>query len=340
MPDLAEKRILIPSELPSLSSVAIASGREIHTFGGETMGTTWSVKTSLPPETSLAPIQSLIIQTLDTVVQKMSPWEPQSDLRRHQRAAIGDWVPFSPESFEVLTRSLEIAKLTNGIYDPTIAFAIDLLGFGPSPYQPHHPTSQPVRTALANCDYRQLQLDPSTRRVLQTGGIAIDLCSIAKGYAVDLIAERLEALDISNYFIEIGGEARGSGCKPNAEPWWCSIARPPNSETALPETLCAVCDLSIATSGNYLCYHIIDGAPIGHLVSPIKTESLEQELLSVSTFTDTCMNADAFASALYLMGAKNGLAFANHNNLAALFRLKTPTGYSEIESTQLAQLLS
>lgn len=300
------------------------------------MGTEWLAKIVTPPSNASL-IEKRIIHSLNTVVGQMSPWEPQSDLRKFQATPAGDWMTFEKECFTVLKRSIDIAAQTAGIYDPTIATAVDLLGFGPSDGQDNARDSDIVRSALKRCDYRQIALEPQTRKVRQPGDMAIDLCSIAKGYAVDLIASNLEALEITDYFIEIGGEARGSGCKPDGEPWWCSLALPPETEGSdLPETLCAACGVCIATSGNYLRYRVKDGQITGHLVSPVDTPTSEQRLLSVSVFANNCMDADAFASALYLMGPKDGPAFANRQNIAALFRVAQGNRFFEIESQSIA----
>ncbi|MCH6256496.1 FAD:protein FMN transferase [Puniceicoccaceae bacterium K14] len=333
------RRILIPPTLKSLRRESISPDRQVHSFSGDTMGTRWLVKVSLTSETKSDGLKDLIIKSLNTVIQQMSPWEPESDLSFFRNATPGTWVTFAPESFSVLSRSLEIAQLTQGIYDPTIAQAVDLLGFGPSEIEVLSTESIPVRAALDKCDYRQLQLNSTTQQVLQPGNFAIDLCSIAKGYTVDLIAATFKQSNITDYYIEIGGEARGSGCKPNGEPWWCSIAQPPGSQTQLPETLCAACDISIATSGNYVLYHNINGKIIGHLLVPHSlTQQNEVELLSVSTFCDNCMDADAFASALFLMGIQRGLAFANQHDIAAIFRCKKDQAFIELESEMLKEL--
>lgn len=316
----AEARILIPPDISSARSGAFRRDWETAGFGGATMGTTWSVKASLPPSIDPSHIEAGITEVLDTVIQQMSPWESDSDLQRFQKAPEGQWVTFRPEAFRVLQRAVEIAAQTESCYDPTYAQAINLLGFGPSPYFGNSYSSPEVLEALAESGYKRLVLDPPTRRVRQPGSLGIDLCSIAKGYAVDLVAESLKSQGIDNFFVEIGGEARGLGCKPNGEPWLIALDRPAglSESLKLATTQVALCGISIATSGNYLRYHLVDGQPIGHLVSHSQDDQLNQ-LKSVSILSSCCMDADAYATALYLMGTEEGLAFAAQHDLAAIF---------------------
>lgn len=316
-----EARFLIPADIRSAREGAFQPDWQVSSFAGETMGTTWSAKIAHPASGLDNSPPELITQNLDTVIQQMSPWESDSDLRRFQDADAGEWVPFRSHAFRVLQRALEIAAETDGCYDPTFAEAIDLLGFGPSRYSGYTYQSPEVSALFHKTGYAKIELDPQSSTVRQPGGIGLDLCSIAKGYAVDLVANTLEGAGIRNYYFEIGGEARGLGCKPSGEPWLISLERPRwfAENTNIPPTQIALCGIAAATSGNYVRYQIVDGQPIGHIVNPRQRRDSSSILYSVSVFSDTCIDADAYATALFLLGPDDGLALAEKKNLAALF---------------------
>ncbi len=339
---LAETKILIPPDLNSARCGAFKPNCEVTGFGGETMGTEWNVRVSSSPDQDLSSLQKEVNQNLDTVVQQMSPWETDSDLSRFQNAAPRTWVPFRKEAFEVLSRSLEIAAQTEGAYDPTFARAIDLLVFGPGQCKGYSYDSIDVRSAIENAGFLKIELDSDRRAVRQPGNLGLDLCSIAKGYAVDLVSNSIERYGIANYLVNIGGEMRGLGCKPDGKPWLIEIEQPDagilrpmgyQTNPALPisPTRIALCGIALATSGDYRNYRIVEGNKIGHLVTahPVSDGST---LLSATVLSRTCTDADALASALFLMGEIKGREFADRHGIAAQFLCASASGFHETTS--------
>ncbi|MDQ8179641.1 FAD:protein FMN transferase [Pelagicoccus sp. SDUM812005] len=319
MSQATETLVFIPEDISSARSGAFRADWQMRSLAGETMGTHWSAKFSSPEQLDLQAIELSITQNLDTVISQMSPWETDSDLRRYQKAASGSWCAFRPEAFHVLERALSIAQETDGAYDPTFATAVDLLGFGPSPHSGYSYASPEVQQAFAQAGYQKAALSAETNSLFQPGNLRVDLCSIAKGFAVDLVCQRLRELGLENYLFEIGGEAKGLGCKPDGLPWLYEIEPPPNAKASLSKAQVALCGLAVATSGNYLRYEQRHGQTVAHIVSP-RCQDGDDKLLSVSIFHDSCMEADAYATALFLLGAEAGLAFADKRNLAALFQ--------------------
>ncbi len=306
------------------------------------MGTHWLARVVAPPSVAPLDLERTIIAALDCVVGCMSPWESPSDLARFRAAAPNTWVRISAETYRVLDRALCLADLTAGLYQPAIGRLADVLGFGPS-----EPTlavgldSPAAHAARAVADHASLRLDPIASAVFQPGGFVLDLCSIAKGYAVDLIVERLAAIGVEACFVEIGGEARGMGCRPDGKPWWCLVAPPRAVGHGLPTTVVAACDLAVATSGNTLRRRLLpDGLELGHILAPRGDAPLDPTLESVTVLAPDCMDADAYATALYLLGIEAGLAFARRHDLAALFVEKTVEGlWREHMSPRLADYL-
>lgn len=328
-PSTVHRRVLVPTALPpGLNLGGGAPARPVWTLSGATMGTSWQARiVARPGDGATRPetLHPLIDDALGLVVRLMSPWEPASDLARFATAAPGTWVPLAPETAKVLQCALNVATLTAGAYDPTLGAVIDLLGFGPTDPTRRLPPSAPeVRAARAAAGFAKVRFDPSRPAVQQPGGVRLDLCSIAKGYAVDLVSDRLHAAGWTNHFIEIGGEARGRGCKPDGQPWWCGLELPASS----PPTVAALCDLAAATSGERHRRHANGDGFVGHIVRPETGNdpaAPASAIESVTVLASNCMEADAWATALYLLGADAGLALAIERGLAALWTGVGPT---------------
>jgi thiamine biosynthesis lipoprotein len=300
--------------LPPMTRARRPAGAIVHTLSGQTMGTTWCVKLAAPA-LDRASLDRAIRRILDEVVGQMSPWEAQSDLNRFNAAAPGSWTSIPPAFNAVLACALEIAEATDGAFDPTLGALVDLWGFGPAPRAWPVPPAPFVEVVRACSGWRRLRLDDG--RLLQPGGLKLDLCGIAKGYAVDRVAEALEAAGIASFLIEIGGELRGAGLKPDGEPWWVELEAPPEA-TSNVRTLLAACDMAVATSGGYRRFFEADGRRFSHTLDPRSGTPVNDGVLSVSAVHPSCMQADALATALTVLGPEAALTFCDRHAIAAL----------------------
>lgn len=274
---------------------------------GETMGTSWSVRAvEAPPET-----RSEVEAALARIVAQMSHWDPGSNLSRFNRAEPGRWQPLPPAFAQVLATSLAIAEASGGAFDPATGILADLWGFGPAGPQPF-PSDAAVAEALARSGHRHIEQD--ARRARRTAPAALDFSGIAKGYAVDAVAERLRGLGLVDFLIEIGGELRGEGIKPDGQPWWVECEAVPGI-SALPLRI-ALHGLSIATSGDYRRGFEADGRRYAHTIDPRTGRPLDNGVASVSVLHASCMHADAWATALGVLGP-SGMALAERQGLAA-----------------------
>jgi len=374
-----QRRVLLPTELPPSLELGGGHGfRPVHTLTGATMGTYWRARLVERPTAhsdDAAQANTILTKTFDEVVARMSPWESESDLARFARTPLGEWLTLSPETAHVLARALEVAELTGGTYSPALGEVTELLGFGPGDPATRHSIDSPqVRAARKRADYRLLEFDAARGAVRQRSDnsrspstpLHIDLCSIAKGYAVDLASERLHAAGWQHHFIEIGGEARGRGCKPDGQPWWCYLETPSattdsqeSAQSEVPSSVAGLCELAVATSGN-AHHHFEDtasGKLVGHILRPDDFEpkiaangdrkhsganAAPHSLHSVTVFAATCMKADAWATALYALGPQRGLPLAEAQQLAArwLYLKQEPNRtLHEIATTQFQRLV-
>ena len=311
----------------------------IWTVGGETMGTTWSAKVIPPPGADRAVIEAEIRRELDIVVGLFSPWEPTSEISGFNAAPPGP-VAMSPEFWTVLDAALDMADDTNGAVDPTLGALVDLWGFGPPGLRPADaplPSEDAVEAARAVSGWQALRLDRDARKAVQPGGMQLDFSGIAKGHAVDRVSERLSALGATSHLIEIGGELRGRGVKPDGQPWWVEIEQPPHS--ASPRTLMAMIDIAMATSGDYRRAFVYDGRRYSHTLEGATGRPVANALASVTVVHPSTMKADAYATALTVMGPFDGPEFAEAFGLAALFVERTPRGPVERMTPLFAAML-
>lgn len=316
--DLAP-RVLVPL---ALRGEPPAWGQVVHALQGRSMGTTWSVRFAGPGSLRLDAIEAVITAALDDVIAQMSHWEPGSALSRFNAAPAGH-VQALPAGFAtVMDAALRVAAASDGAYDPAAGELVALWGFGPAGLRPRH--DEPGFTlpgdadiAAARRDWRGLAWDAATRRLTQPGGVRLDLSAIAKGHAVDRVADVLTDCGLPDHLVDIGGELRGAGLKPDGQPWWVDL-EPPAPDCGLAPTRLALHGLAVATSGDYRKHFTgTDGRRLPHTLDPRSGRPIAHGMASVSVVHDSAMWADAWSTALTVLGPEAGLALATEQGLAA-----------------------
>lgn len=297
----------------------------VRRLSGATMGTGWSLSFAAPDSVENSRVVAALEEIFALVIEEMSGWEPGSHLSRFNRADAG-WRELPEEFFRVLTRALEIAALTSGAYNPALAARMDMLGFGPA-----------LDHQLGSAGWREIEIDIPNRRAFQPGGVALDLSSIAKGHAVDLCAAGLRGLGIPSFLMEIGGEFVGEGVKPDAQPWWVELElsdiSPAPGEPR--HTDVALVGLAIATSGDFVRRR----EDVSHLLDGRTGTPLHGELSGVSVIHPSAMEADGWATALFALGAEQGMAAADAQGLAAIFATRTVDGARSALSAKAREML-
>lgn len=311
----------------------------IWALDGLTMGTTWSARVIAPPATDKAAVHAAIQADLDAVVAVFSPWEFNSEISRFNGAPAGVW-GLSSEFWALLNAAMDIADDTNGAVDPTLGALVDLWGFGPPgprSVEAPLPSDDEIEAALAVSGWQSLRLNPLAQAAVQKGGMKLDFSGIAKGHAVDRICERLITLGCTSHLVEVGGELRGSGVKPDGEPWWVEIEQPPASPA--PRTLMAMIDVAMATSGDYRRVFSHEGRRYPHTLDGRTGRPVDNGLASVTVVHPSAMKADAYATALTVMGPREGVEFATAFGLAAHFVERAPGGPVEHMTPLFAAML-
>jgi len=289
----------------STDTVAADAPRR-HVLNGTTMGTRYSA--------------------VDAVDRQMSNWKSDSDLSRLNRAAVGEWVEVPSEMFEVLKMALHIGKLSGGAFDIGVGDAVNAWGFGPGGRQATDAT--PVSGSRPGTG-EVLELDAAGSRVRKHVPATLDLCGIAKGFGVDEMARCLDRFGITSYLVGIDGEMRARGEKPGREPWSVAVERPDRQNRDILGVM-TLENGAIATSGDYRHFAEVNGETVSHTIDPSKGRPVTSPVASVTVLARTCMEADALATALMVLGEKKGVAFALSRQLDALFVLRKDGKLSEI----------
>lgn len=324
-------RVLVPDHIEGAAPLL---GARLQRLRGESMGTTWQVLWADADRDGArqAAVRVAIEAELDLVVGQMSTWLPTSDLARFNAAPAGARLPL-PEAFaEVLAAALWLADTSSGAFNPASGALVNLWGFGPAPRYTDpgfaSPSADAVRAAMPATDWRALRFDAAAREATQPGGLRLDLSAIAKGHAVDRVARRLRAMGVAHALVELGGELRGQGLRPDGMPWWVDLETPPvRAGQAVPRaTRVALHSLSVATSGDYRRVYLVDGQRLPHSIDPRSGRPVAHGLASVSVLHADCLWADAWSTALTVAGREQGLALAEAHGIAALFLQREADG--------------
>lgn len=338
------RRVLLPHHI---SEDPAPAGGAIRDYAGRSMGTSWSVRLVAAPGDALPELQQGLQRQLDAVVAEMSHWEADSDLGRFNRARAGGWQVLPPAFFDVLSYAMGVARDSAGAYDPCAGTLVNLWGFGPHGRfdQPDFaaPSARRIADARAQLAAQPVVLEQGTRRALQPGGVQLDLSAVAKGYGVDRLAYYLKTQGVRDYLVEVGGELRGAGVKPDGQPWWVALEQVSDVApgAAQPEELwLALHGLAVATSGDYRRYFELDGRRYSHTIDPRSGMPIANDLASVTVVHAQCMAADAWSTALTVLGREQGLRLAERQGLAARFVVRDADGgFTEHMSTHLRGML-
>lgn len=299
------------------------------------MGTGWSVR-AVASQPALDTLRPEIEALFAAIIAEMSNWDPQSAIRRFNAAPPGSWHVLPPAFLEVFTAALDVARDSGGAFDPTVGALVDRWGFGPAGQVRSVPTNEEVGL-LRGAGWQEIKLDLAAQRVFQPG-VVLDFSGIAKGFAVDRLAGLLKARGIRSFLAEIGGELVGEGIKPDGQPWWVDLEAPPGS--TLPPIRAALHGLAVATSGDYRRFVERDGRRLAHTIDPRTGAPLDNGVGSVTVLHQSCMLADAYATALTVLGPDDGRRFADARGLACHIVVRTETGFCEHISAAFASMLA
>jgi len=299
---------------------------------GQAMGTSFSVVYFTEGVHSEKVIHEKINQAIALVNNQMSTYKNDSNLSIFNQKPEGSCYRFPVDTYRVIEMAQSISALTDGAFDVTVGPLVNLWGFGPQ-YKPEiEPSDEQIQNLKSTkVGYQNLELKDDNI-VCKSKDIYVDLSAIAKGYAVDLVAEALDQLSISSYLVEIGGELKAKGLKLNQEVWRIAVENPNSEQQRSVHKVLELNNTGIATSGDYRNYYEIDGKRVSHTINPETGKPIEHNLASISVLHDSVAYADALATAFNVMGPDKALALADKEQLAVYMLLKNDQGF-EVKST-------
>lgn len=311
---------------------------EIVGHHGLTMGTSFTVKWVSSDAEADKTLPAQINQLLVDINNSMSTYQPNSELTRINQLEAGARVTLSPDLANVLSRALEISQSSSGAFDVTVGPLVNLWGFGPDGRIVKAPSAAQITALKPRIGFDKVKLSEDGSELIKDGDIYIDLSAIAKGYGVDKLAELLENAGINSYLVEIGGELRAKGLKPDGNNWKIAIEAPIVGEREI-QRIIAVKDVGIASSGDYRNYFEENGVRFSHTINPATAMPISHKLASVTVLAPDCASADALATAMMVLGPQAAEQYAIEQGVEALLIVKTATGFREIMTPGFSDFL-
>jgi len=302
------------------------------------MGTTYNVKFVSVDGVNRMKLKQQIEQSLIDINLLMSTYIQDSELSRFNQWNSIKPFPMSAKTLKVLNEAKRLSDMSEGLLDVTVGPLVNLWGFGPKSQPVKVPTEALINMTRQLVGIDKLTIGPSSVSKAEPA-LYVDLSTIAKGYAVDQLAELLDTHEITNYLVEIGGEMRLSGVKASGTPWKIAIEKPETEQRSV-QKIISIGTNAVATSGDYRNYYETDGVRYSHLINPNTGYPISHNLVSVTVIHPSSMTADGLATALNIMGKEKALALAETFNIAVLLITKEKDGFTEYTSTKFEQLVT
>lgn len=314
--------------MPKMSSEPGAPPQR-STLHGPTMGTRWSATVDADPSVDLAALHQDLAAAVAQVDAQMSPWKPDSDLMRLNHAPVGEWVDLPAAMLDVLDAALEVQGLSAGAFDPCAGALVNAWGFGAVRDAPDAQAIRAARQATPSTGHAALALDRPSGRARKLAAVQIDLCGIAKGYAVDRMVQVLQLHGVRHGLAALDGELRALGAQAAGMPWAVALERPEPGRRAV-QGVIELEDLAVATSGDYRRFLEVGTTRFAHSMDARRCAPVNNAVASVTVLAASCMHADSWATALLVAGPEEGLAMAQRRGLDVLFLLRRAEGLVEL----------
>lgn len=301
-------------------------GESIESFGGPTMGSQYSLKyvaAAGMPEPAV--LKDEVDRLLAEVDRQMSSWRADSDLSRFNRLPAGACQAMPAAVLTLVRAGEQLAEESGGAFDLTLGPLLDLWGFGPQSRGERVPSAEQIAAARAVVGHRYLSIQGE--QLCKDAAVQLDLNSIAAGYSVDRIGQRLVELGVQSYVLDITGELKALGRKPDGEPWRIAIEAPRDDRQVAQKVL-ELDGLGVSTSGDYRNYFERDGQRYSHTLDPQTGAPIRHRLAAVTVLDPSALRADGLSTLLMVLGPERGFAHAERAGIAAFFVTHTDQGFA------------
>lgn len=309
-----------------LALAACKSGHQVIEIVGLSMGTTYKVvAVDFAGQSDETQVKGAVSAALSEVIASMSNWERGSEISKFNRLAGGESAAISGDLARVMDAAAEIHTASAGRFDTTVGPLIELWGFGANGTR-QMPSEGAIEQARAMSGHdNTLRIGAGTLQKTQ-GEAQVYLAGIGKGFGADHVGRALESLGIKDYLVEIGGDLYTSGRNPDGQPWQIGIETPSATDSGVYGVV-GVSGKGLATSGDYRNYFEEDGRRYSHLIDPATGHPVDHKTASATVMADNAMLADAWSTAMLILGREHGLEIANVNNVAVQFIDRAGTGF-------------
>lgn len=244
-------------------------------------------------------------QTIQKLEKLWSATDEESEIWALNHSE-GNWVDLSPETEQVLSRSLELCALTGGTLDLTAYSAVQAWGFPTGEYRV--PGAEELAQVAASIDYTQVELNEQASQARLPEGMSLDLGAVAKGRLGEVLSQQLKELGVTSALLELGGNVQTVGAKPDGSQWRVGIQDPASQEGGY-LGIVQVADQAVVTSGDYQRYFEQDGQRYCHIMDPDTASPAQSGVDSVTIIGSDGTVCDALSTALFVMGEEKGIQF-------------------------------
>lgn len=290
---------------------------KLESFSGPTMGSMYTVKyvaaSGTPDKATLQRDTEVILADID---KQMSTYRADSDIEAFNALPAGACSAMPAGVLELVQVGRQLSEDSKGAFDLTVEPLLNLWGFGPQGKGEVVPTAEQIAETMQIVGQHHLRVEGE--KLCKDATVQVDFNSIAAGYAVDRVSANLEAAGVTSYLVEITGELRAQGHKPDGTPWRVAIEAPHDNERVA-QRIIELDGLGVSTSGDYRNYFERDGKRYSHTLDPQTGAPIEHRLAAVTVVNESTLMADGLSTLLMVLGPERGLAYASERDLAAFF---------------------
>ncbi|OYQ00785.1 thiamine biosynthesis protein ApbE [Pseudomonas mandelii] len=301
------------------------NGDSLERFDGPTMGSRYSIQyvrhSSTPgPKAVQAEVENILAE----VDRQFSTYRSDSDIERFNDLPANRCQKMPAPILKLIRFAQQLSEQSEGAYDLTVEPLLNLWGFGPQAREEKVPAARALAEVRQRVGYQHLRIDRD--QLCKDAAVEVDFNSIAAGYAVDTIAEKLEAMGIRNYLAEVTGELKAAGKKLDGSAWKIALEEP-RDDQQVAQKIIAVDGYGLSTSGDYRNYFEQDGRRYSHTFDARTGAPVSHTLASVTVINPSALMADGLSTLLLILGPERGWDYAEKHDIGAFFVIRADTGF-------------
>lgn len=314
-----------------------SNAERIEVLSGPTMGSTYTIKYVFNASTPAADAVGVQVQSiLDEVDRQMSTYRLDSDIARFNQSPANSCMQMPQSVLDLAQYGYELSRRSDGAFDLTLGPLLNLWGFGPQARAKHVPSAAEIAKVKEHIGYQHVRVVGD--QLCKDADVQVEFNSIAAGYTVDRISQRLTELNIDSYMIEVTGELIAKGRKPDGSPWRIALEQPLGDGQRVIQRVLEIDGYGVNTSGDYRNYFEENGVRFSHTIDPQVGAPISHRLASVTVVDPSALHADGLGTVLLVLGPERGLAFAEEHKIAALFVMREAEGFATQVSSEFSRM--